>query len=276
MTAPPLPVPLARQAIDRFLAFQSELVEVKRMAAAMVPDGGEPAEQDPAAAVDPSQPPPAAGPTPIDLFLRLRAAICPTGTPPPAADGVADMGYVMAALADEALLHQVQWPGKSQWMGTLLEYSLYGSRVAGEEVFDLARAIIDGRILGRADLAAAILLALSLGFRGRYSGVNDRGAIDALRRQLYEHVYNRPPPSGSAWQPALPTALQPVLEAERLQRLPRLLPWIAAIVAVLVLTLAASDGIWIGATQPLLDQAAQIMTLRSAAIHGTTPVESSP
>lgn len=255
MTAAPLPVPLARLAIDRFLAFQAELVEVKGMAAVMLPDG---AGAEPA---DPAQPPPPAGPTPVDLFLRLRVAICPAGTPPPAADGVVDMGYVMAALADEALLHQVQWPGRAQWMGTLLETSLYGSRVAGEEVFDLGQAIVEGRIVGRADLAAAILLALSLGFRGRYSGVNDRGAIDLLRRQLYEHVYNRPPPSGPIWQPALPAALQPVLEAEQLQRLPRLMPWIAAIVTALILSQIVSHWIWISATQPLLDLAGEVQAL---------------
>ena len=255
MTAAPLPVPLARMAIDRFLAFHAELVDVKGLAARMVSGAVEPSEP---GVVTPS------GPTPVDLFLRLREAICPDGTPPPPTDGAVDMGYVMAALADEAMLHQVQWPGRAQWMGTLLESSLYGSRVAGEEVFDLANAIVEGHMVGRADLAAAILLALTLGFRGRYGGVEDRGAIEVLRRQLYEHVYNRPPPSGSAWQPALPAALQPVLEGERLQRLPRLAPWVAAIIIALVLSQVASHWIWRSATQPLLDLAAEVIALGNA------------
>lgn len=256
MSATPLPIAPARAAIERFLAFHAELVAVKDLAATLPPEDPE-TEAEPQAETGTET-----GPQAMDLFLRLRVAICPQGTPPPAVDGVADIGYVMAALADEALLHQVSWPGRTRWMGLLLEHSLYGSRVAGEDVFDLAEGIADGRINGRPDLAAAILLALSLGFRGRYRGVEDRGAIDALRRRLYEVVYHQPPAREADWHPDLARGLRPVLEATPLQRLPRVVPWVAATVVFALLWLGGAHWIWTTATQPILDMAIGIYTQR--------------
>lgn len=269
MTAPPLAPPLAKAAIDRFLAFHAELVETKRLADSMVgeTDAGAGAEMGGESGGEAE----VARTSQIDIFLRLRVAICPTGAPPPSLDGRPDIGYVMAALADEALLHQVDWPGRRQWVGTLLEQSLYGSRVAGEEIFDLGHAIADGVIVGRADLAAAILLALALGFRGRWHGIDDNGAIDKLRRQLYETVYSQPPPSTLVWQSALPSPLEPVLSSGRLLRLPRTAPWLAAIIVVMATTLGLSAWIWLDATQEVVESARQVRILGATATDGRAP-----
>lgn len=275
MTAPPFAPPLAKAAIDRFLAFHAELVQAKRMADCQVAEAahtgiGASTENDgeggTATLVDNT-----ARTAQMDVFLRLRVAICPTGKPPPSLDGRPDIGYVMAALADEALLHQVDWPGRQQWMGTLLEQSLYGSRVAGEEIFDLGQAIADGTIVGRTDLAAAILLALALDFRGRWRGVDDDGAIDRLRRQLYETVYSQPPPATLVWQSALASQVEPVLSGGRLLRLPRTAPWLAAIAAVAGITLAASAWLWSGATADVVETARQVRILGATATDGRAP-----
>ncbi|MBI2241455.1 MAG: DotU family type IV/VI secretion system protein [Magnetospirillum gryphiswaldense] len=266
MTAPPLAPPLAKAAIDRFLAFHAELVEAKQLAGCMMADpetdsvpGGEIAvEKSPRV----SQ---------MDIFLRLRVAICPTGAPPPSLDGRPDIGYVMAALADEALLHQVDWPGRQQWMGTLLEQALYGTRVAGEDVFDLGQAIVDGAIVGRTDLAAAILLALALGFRGRWHGIEDHGAIDRLRHQLYEAVYSQPPPANLEWQSALPSPLEPVLANGRLQRLPRTSPWYMAIGAVALAALVLSGWLWIHSTREVVETARDVLVLGATTTNGHPP-----
>lgn len=271
MTAPPIAPPLAKAAIDRFLAFHAELVAAKRMADCTVAEpetgmGDLAGDEDTATRVDN-----AARTAQMDIFLHLRTAICPTGKPPPSLDGRPDIGYVMAALADEALLHQVDWPGRQHWMGTLLEQSLYGSRVAGEEIFDLGQAIADGVIVGRTDLAAAILLALALEFRGRWRGIDDDGAIDRLRRQLYETVYNQPPPAALAWQWALPSPLAPVLSSGRLLRLPRTAPWLAAIAVVAGATLATSAWLWSGATADVVETARQVRILGATATNGRAP-----
>lgn len=239
----------ARLAVQRFLAFHAELVEVKRLAGA--------------AAASESQEAGDGGvtvPGLVDLFLRLRVAICPEGVPPVSTDGLPDIGYVMAALADEALLHDVDWPGREQWMGTLLEKSLYDSKVSGEEIFTIGKGIVDGDISGRSDLAAAILLALSLGFRGRWRGGEDHGAIDRLRRDLYETLYRRPP-SDIDWAAALPGALPPVLEDGGLRRMPRLAPWLGAMAVSVLATLGLSHWMWSNAVRPLLELAVAIRAL---------------
>lgn len=275
MTAPPLAPPLAKAAIDRFLAFHAELVEVKQLADSMI---AETEDSDPVAiagnedgtgAGSAKKTPTRVSPT--DIFLRLRVAICPTGKPPPSLDGRPDIGYVMAALADEALLHQVDWPGSHQWMGILLEQALYGSRVAGEDIFELGQAIADGVIVGRADLAAAILLALALGFRGRWHGIDDHGAIEKLRRQLYETVYSQPPPTNLVWQSALPSPLEPVLANGRLVRLPRTAPWLIAIAVVALGTLGLSGLIWISATKDVVETARAVRILGATATSGPAP-----
>jgi len=269
MSGPPRPLPQAKKAIDRFLAFHAELVEVKRLADAMVAAGDESAGGEPA--------PPAAAPAaadgtagaappplgPIDLLLRLRVAICPQGAPAPAADGQVGIGYVMAALGDEAMLLDIEWPGRSQWLGLLLEQQLYGTRIAGEKIFDLAEGLIDGRIRGRPDLAAAILLALSLGFRGRLRGRESGQEIAQLRRALYEQVYTQPPPRRPDWSAISAAATEPLLAGEQMQPLPRLAPWLAAIGLSVVVTLAASSLLWWQATRDVLHHADEIRAINA-------------
>ena len=275
MSGPPRPLPQAKKAIDRFLAFHAELVAVKRLADAMVaPDGdGDADGAAPPADAPPPAPPspdaaspdaagePAPPPATIDLFLRLRVAICPQGTPTPVPDGTVDIGYVMAALGDEALLLDVEWPGRSQWLGLLLEQSLYGTRLAGEKIFDLAGQLIDGRLSGRPDLAAAILIALSLGFRGKLRGRGAEAEIAQLRRRLYELAYTQPPPRRIDWSAAFAAAAEPVLPGERMRPLPRLAPWLGGIGLVAALYLAASSLVWWQATRPALGLADQIRIL---------------
>ncbi|MFD2233132.1 DotU family type IV/VI secretion system protein [Phaeospirillum tilakii] len=277
MSGPPRPLPQAKKAIDRFLAFHAELVAVKRLADAMVAPDGEVGAAGTAAPADapPGDAPPAAlaetggdmggepapPPATIDLFLRLRVAICPQGTPTPVPDGTVDIGYVMAALGDEALLLDVEWPGRSQWLGLLLEQSLYGTRLAGERIFDLAEQLIDGRLPGRPDLAAAILIALSLGFRGKLRGRGAEAEIARMRRGLYELAYTQPPPRRIDWSAAFAAAAEPVLPGERMRPLPRLAPWLGGIGLVLALYLAASSLVWWQATRPALGLADRIRIL---------------
>lgn len=253
MTAHDAP-PAGQAAIDRFLAFHTELVAAKRRAAsAATPPSGNDKDTPPDSGADVSS-------ATMDIFMRLRVAICPSGTPPPRQNGVPDIGYVMAAVADEAMLHQVNWPGRHRWMRTLLEPSLYGSRIAGEKIFELGQAIADGRLAGRPDLAAAILLALTLDFRGRWRGIDDHGVIDALRQRLYETIYGHPIPKALHWPSDLPALPQEDRPSGLLLRLPRLAPWLVASAAVMAITLLLSDWVWRDATNDVLTSARQILS----------------
>src|ERR1700723_364256 len=65
-------------------------------------------------------------------------------------------------------LQELDWPGRAYWDGLLLEERLYGTRIAGERLFDLAERLIAANAAGQDDLVVALMQAFALGFRGRY------------------------------------------------------------------------------------------------------------
>ena len=181
------------------------------------------------------------------LAQRLQAAVTRhAGLPGPRLPGggaPVEMGYVLAALADEVFLQELDWPGRAYWDGLLLEERLYGTRIAGERLFDLANLLIAGHATGQDDLVVALMQALALGFRGRYRGADDRGTIQRLRRQLYQLALHQPPPTEIDWRQALPAS--EALEGGTLARVPALRPWIWGTVAALVLFLAVTHLVWL-------------------------------
>lgn len=192
----------------------------------------------------------------LQAFTRLKAAV--TG-----GDGTLggrlgdqhlDPRYVMAALADELMLHEVAWDGRGWWADNLLEQHLFQSSICGEKIFRLGRDLVENRLPGRPDLAMVILLALTLGFRGRYRGVDDGGAVHELSLRLYELIYRRPPPRGIDWEGVMPDMAVPTLAPghERRQRVPRLRSWLLVIVLLAAGYWAVSHVLWNGITADLL------------------------
>ncbi len=175
----PLGTGSAMTTFTAFLAFHHDLVEViRQVEAAELSEASEGGERE----------------MMFQVFARLKAAVTGDGGAARVlGEPHADPRYVMAALADELMLHEVAWRGAAWWADNLLEQHLFSSSICGEKIFRLARDLVEGRMPGRTDLAMAILLALGLGFRGRYRGVDDGGAIQDLRARLYEVIYRRPP-----------------------------------------------------------------------------------
>lgn len=191
----------------------------------------------------------------FQVFARLKAAVSGHGAMigGGTSDSYLDARYVMAALADEMMLHEVTWGGHGWWADNLLEHHLFRSSLCGEKIFRLGHDLLEGRLPGRTDLAMAILLALGLGFRGRYRGVDDRGAILDLRLRLYEMVYRRPPPRRIDWEESMPEMAVPSLAPgkERRQRRPQLRLWLVLIAVLAVGYWVASYGLWNGITRDL-------------------------
>ena len=90
----------------------------------------------------------------------------------------------MAALADEALL-RIEWPGRDVWTSCLIEESLFQSRVAGDLFFDRLDELLRTRDPARIELSSIYLLALSLGFEGRYRGTDSAPRMESYRAALY-------------------------------------------------------------------------------------------
>jgi type VI secretion system protein ImpK len=104
--------------------------------------------------------------------------------------------YVMAALADEILLLELNWPGAEHWLPVLLERQLFSTSHSGVVFFELADKLI--RSAGsdplHADLASnsVFLLALRLGFKGQYRTAAGELRLNHYRQQLAAHRQHRP------------------------------------------------------------------------------------
>jgi type VI secretion system protein ImpK len=165
--------------------------------------------------------------------------------------------YVMAALADEAFLH-LDWSGREGWSANLLEQKLFKTHRAGEEVFERIDQLLARRDPFYLDLAQVYLMALALGFEGKFREAPDGGRrLASYRRRLLEFLAEREPELLDAGRDLVPEAYESTLDQERGRRLPHLRPWVVAGVGVLALWVAIGHLLWndlIADLDPLLQR----------------------
>src|SRR6185437_3511703 len=156
--------------------------------------------------------------------------------------------YLMAALADEVLLYMTEWAGRAQWKDNLIEVALFQTRIAGERVFDHIDALIARGTAANPDLAAAYLVALSLGFRGKYRAIRDQRALRQYRRALRQIIERHAPLRLDSDLPIFGDAYAHPLDESRPVRLPHLRPWLIAIAVALVAYLGVQHLVWVRGT----------------------------
>jgi type IV/VI secretion system ImpK/VasF family protein len=184
----------------------------------------------------------------ITLFRRngiqiLRAAGKPT-------DNYLDAQYIMAAFADDIFVH-LNWEGRTAWTSNLLETALFQSHVSGEKFFDKLDRLLRHRDPANRSLAAVYLSALSLGFRGKYYGLNDHGKLRRYRRDLYDFIFNKPADLLNESKLAFPDSYVQNVRREKRKKLTNPRVWLAVLGMVLFTYLAASHVIWWRLTSPL-------------------------
>ncbi|MEQ8603571.1 MAG: DotU family type IV/VI secretion system protein [Marivibrio sp.] len=158
--------------------------------------------------------------------------------------------YVMAALADEIFLH-LDWPGRTAWREDLLETRLFGSYAAGEKLFQRLDRLLQSGDRVQAELAVVYLLALSLGFRGKYRGAkHDQKLID-YRKQLYYYIYQRRPDLADQTRRLTPQAYDQTQGEARARMLPSPARWYWLFAAVLLGFILLGHVLWTGAVQEL-------------------------
>ena len=166
--------------------------------------------------------------------------------------------YVMAGLADDIFLH-IAWDGKEYWKANLLEFKFFGSHVAGERIFAQIEQIIKDRDPAMVEIAAVYLLALSLGFQGKFHGQQDGDSVVAYRRQLFSFIFQRYPEMEAEGRQLFAQAYDSTLDQGEGKRLPYIKRWAVLIGIIIVLFLAVSHGIWQHATRDLLEIATEII-----------------
>lgn len=160
--------------------------------------------------------------------------------------------YVMAALADEIFI-ALDWPGRDAWRNDLLETRLFGTYNAGDAVFaQLDRLLKSGDRI-QTEIAIVYLLALTLGFRGRYAGGRHEAKIADYRRQLYYTIYSRRPQLEDPSARLVPEAYHHTQAATSARLLPSPARWLWLLAGCVILYLVASHIVYQDVLAPLID-----------------------
>lgn len=95
--------------------------------------------------------------------------------------------YIMVALADEVFIN-LNWRGKEEWKDNLLESLMYNTQDSGDKFFDNLNRFLDTGNSQGTDMAALYLMALGLGFKGKYRGTKNEDELFAYRKKLYRYI----------------------------------------------------------------------------------------
>jgi type VI secretion system protein ImpK len=168
--------------------------------------------------------------------------------------------YVMAALTDEIFLH-TEWAGRDAWLSTMIERGLFGTQLAGEEIFRRIDALLTVRTGASVDLATVYYMALGLGFEGRYRGT-DGSVLGGYRLRLYRFIYRRE--SGSTGAVLVPQAYEHTLRGAVAARLPLVRRWALVLGVTVTVYLIASQIIWRSLSSEVRATSAEILNMAAS------------
>ena len=165
--------------------------------------------------------------------------------------------YVFAAFADEIMLAST-WNGREIWLKNPLEVRLFGSQSAGDDIFsDIENGLADYEI-GKRDLARTYLMALNLGFKGRYKDTPSEEIINSHKSALFLLITDRDASREEAGKSFLGNVYQYNQTGGAPKLMPYLRPWLVSIASVIVLYVIASHLIW---TSEVSDLEAYVQSL---------------
>lgn len=96
--------------------------------------------------------------------------------------------YIMVALADETFIN-LNWWGKEEWEDNLLESLMYNTQDAGDKFFENLDAFLEKPHASQTtDMAALYLIALGLGFKGRYKDSGYESTLSKYKERLYRYI----------------------------------------------------------------------------------------
>lgn len=155
-----------------------------------------------------------------------------------------EASYVMVALADEIFLN-IEWEGRVEWNFNLLEERLYHTHIAGEDFFRRCDALMVAvRDASRIELAKVYLLALCLGFQGRYRGFDPYGDLLLYRRRLYHHIFQGSRHLQEDPKPLFPGTEEHTVAAGQMKFLPPIRTWAFRLAGIVVIALVLQHLVW--------------------------------
>lgn len=172
-------------------------------------------------------------------------------------DLLEELVYIMAAFADETFICLVDWPGAAYWRDHLMELHFFRSQISGQAIFSRIDDLLKREDYGAPELCAVYLMALSLGFRGRY--LRNSAAVATYRRRLYDRLVSINPAMRRESPRIFPEAYQHTVSEGAPVRLPEPKTWWLAVAGVVCLWLIVSTVAWrivTASTRGLLKQTA--------------------
>ncbi|MDR0695515.1 MAG: DotU family type IV/VI secretion system protein [Holosporales bacterium] len=165
---------------------------------------------------------------------------------------VVDAKYIMTVLADEIFLN-LRWEGAKFWRFTLLEKQLFQTEIAGDKFFSMMDEIVSS--VEDNDIAFLYLMALSLGFKGRYGGVeNAEEHISWYKDRLYILLNTRPV---RLFFPGKPMMIESCYEYTNTTDSESCMPdsrfWSWCIISTVFLYIVISYCVWYGITGEIGD-----------------------
>jgi type VI secretion system protein ImpK len=161
----------------------------------------------------------------------------------------------MVALADEIFLN-ADWEGRYAWNFNLLESRLFQSHVAGERFFQNIDQLLEKRSPLRVELAKIYLMALSLGFQGKYRGADPEHALRYYRKRLHSFITLGAEDVGRESRLLFPQAYEHTVRGGEVRRFPSARKWIITLAVAIVVMLGISHLLWttiISDLHPVLD-----------------------
>ena len=170
--------------------------------------------------------------------------------------------FVMVALADEIFLH-TKWLGNKYWEDHILENQIFQTHTAGENFFKNLDEFLKRRDPVRADIAYIYLMAIGLGFLGKYRDKDDKGQLAHYRRQLYVFINHEEPHLQDKKHPLILSAYANTLKGNAPKKLHDFRPWFIAFLILFAGMMMGSYQIWYSYTQDLFNDSAKIMQLHN-------------
>ena len=162
--------------------------------------------------------------------------------------------YIMAALADEIFILELDWNGSDAWVDVLLEQKLFKTNNSGSKFFSMAQQLIDKaqHTSLDSDLAGVFMMALELGFKGKHRGHKGQAPLNKIRQRLYRIATsisqssssNKDNGSNGHW-PAFSQAYQYLIHNGKDERLAPISPWRSLGLYALVGYLLLSMSVWL-------------------------------
>ncbi len=167
--------------------------------------------------------------------------------------------YIMAALTDELFLNLPGFVGKQYWSENLVEARLYGTHDSGDAFFTRLDDFLEKRDPLRRDVAEVYLLALGVGFKGKFRGMPDQRQLDYYRRELYIFINHEEPRLYQGDDRLFAQAYSHTLTDGQARRFQDVRFWTGAFASIFGILLLMSFVMWQSATSDVEDIAEQII-----------------